>query len=132
MRWTCYAATQPYGVRRRCSTTRSSPKPTRPLVLTPIGGRTRVSDVNTNEGSPHDAGSSNTLPPREFKREALRLVRSSPNKSIAQIAGELGVSDKTLSLRSWVKQFEIDQSQSGKDSPPRSGRSSESFSFAKR
>src|SRR3954464_13367556 len=45
--------------------------------------------------------------PPEFKREALRLVRSSPNRSVAQIARELGVSDN--SLRSWVKQTEIDQ-----------------------
>lgn len=43
----------------------------------------------------------------EFKREAVRLVRSSPNRSVAQIAKELGVSDN--SLRSWVKQTEIDQ-----------------------
>jgi|SRR3954454_7957249 transposase len=45
--------------------------------------------------------------PPEFKREAVRLVRSSPNRSVAQIARELGVSDN--SLRSWVKQTEIDQ-----------------------
>lgn len=42
----------------------------------------------------------------EFKREAVRLVRSSPNMSVAQIARELGVSDN--SLGNWVKQFEID------------------------
>src|SRR5215207_5437938 len=45
--------------------------------------------------------------PPEFKREAVRLVRSSPNRSVSQIAKELGVSDN--SLRSWVKQTEIDQ-----------------------
>ena len=46
--------------------------------------------------------------PPEFKREAVRLVRSSPNRSVARIARELlGVSDN--SLRSWVKQTEIDQ-----------------------
>ena len=45
--------------------------------------------------------------PPEFKREAVRLVRSSPNRSVAQIAKELGVSDN--SLHSWVKQTEIDQ-----------------------
>jgi transposase-like protein len=45
--------------------------------------------------------------PSEFKREALQLVRSSPNRSLAQrIARELGVSDN--SLRNWVKHFEID------------------------
>ena len=45
--------------------------------------------------------------PPEFKREAVRLVRSSPNRSVARIARELGVSDN--SLRGWIKQFEIDQ-----------------------
>ncbi|MCA1837631.1 MAG: IS3 family transposase, partial [Actinobacteria bacterium] len=43
----------------------------------------------------------------EFKAEAVRLVRSSPNRSVARIAGELGVSDN--SLRNWIKQFQIDQ-----------------------
>ena len=45
-------------------------------------------------------GATPSYPP-EFKREAVRLVRSSPNRSVAQIAKELGVSDN--SLRSWVK-----------------------------
>ena len=43
----------------------------------------------------------------EFKAEAVRLVRSTPDKPASQIARELGVSDNTL--RSWVKQTEIDQ-----------------------
>ena len=51
-------------------------------------------------------GATPSYPP-EFKREAVRLVRSSPNRSVAQIARDLGVSDN--SLRNWVKQFEIDQ-----------------------
>ncbi len=51
-------------------------------------------------------GATPSYPP-EFKREAVRLVRSSPERSLTQIARELGVSDN--SLRSWVKQFEIDQ-----------------------
>ena len=50
-------------------------------------------------------GATPSYPP-EFKREAVRLVRSSPDRSIAQIAKDLGVSDNTL--RNWVKQFEID------------------------
>jgi transposase len=45
--------------------------------------------------------------PLEFKREAVRLVRSSPNRSVARIARELGVSDN--SLRNWLKQLQIDQ-----------------------
>jgi transposase len=51
-------------------------------------------------------GATPSYPP-EFKREAVRLVRSSPNRSVAQIARELGVSDN--SLRTWVKQFEVEQ-----------------------
>jgi transposase len=51
-------------------------------------------------------GATPSYPP-EFKREAVRLVHSSPNRSIAQIARDLGVSDN--SLRNWVRQKEIDQ-----------------------
>ena len=43
----------------------------------------------------------------EFKAEAVRLVRSTPEKPASQIARELGVSDNAL--RSWVKHSEIDQ-----------------------
>jgi transposase len=45
--------------------------------------------------------------PPEFKAEAIRLVRSTPEKPASQIARELGVSDNAL--RTWVKQSEIDQ-----------------------
>jgi transposase len=45
--------------------------------------------------------------PPQFKREAVRLVRSSPERTIPQIAKELGVSDN--SLRNWGKQTQIDQ-----------------------
>ena len=76
------------------------------MVLTRVGGQTRVSDLNADEGSTPSAGATPSYP-LQFKREAVRLVRSSPGRSIAQIAKELGVSDN--SLRSWVKQFEIDQ-----------------------
>ena len=69
-------------------------------------GHARVSDVNASEGNAQEAGSDTKLPP-QFKREAVRLVRSSQDRSVAQIARELGVSDN--SLRNWVKQFEIDQ-----------------------
>jgi transposase len=47
-----------------------------------------------------------TPPYREqFKRDAVALVRSS-EKSIAQLAAELGVSPQ--SLRNWVKQTQLD------------------------
>ena len=44
--------------------------------------------------------------PPEVKSEAVWLVRSS-EKSLSMLAKELGVSDN--SLRSWVKQAEIDE-----------------------
>lgn len=44
--------------------------------------------------------------PPEFKSEAVRLVCSS-EKSVPQLAKELGVSDN--SLRNWVRQAEIDE-----------------------
>jgi transposase len=47
----------------------------------------------------------------EFKAEAVRLVRSTPDKPASQIARELGVSDNAL--RTWVKQSEIDQGERG-------------------
>jgi transposase len=45
----------------------------------------------------------------EFRAEAVRLVRSSPDKSIVQIARELGISDS--SLHGWLKQSQIDAGQ---------------------
>jgi transposase len=43
--------------------------------------------------------------PEQFRRDAVALVRSS-EKSIPQLAVELGVSPQ--SLRNWVKQHELD------------------------
>ena len=45
--------------------------------------------------------------PPEFRAEAVRLYRSSPEKTIPQIAREIGVSDQ--SLRNWLKQAHIDE-----------------------
>ncbi|MBA3473738.1 MAG: transposase [Rubrobacter sp.] len=44
--------------------------------------------------------------PEEFKAEAVQLARSHPEKSIRQLARELGISDQTL--HNWVKQAQID------------------------
>src|SRR5215217_4276959 len=45
--------------------------------------------------------------PEEFRAEAVHLAHSSPEKSIRQLATELGISDQTL--RNWIKQAEIDR-----------------------
>jgi transposase len=47
----------------------------------------------------------------EFKAEAVQLARSSPEKSIRQLAYEIGVADQTL--RNWVKQAQIDRGERG-------------------
>jgi transposase len=43
----------------------------------------------------------------QFKAEAIQLARSSPERSIRQLAYELGLADQTL--RNWIKQAEIDR-----------------------
>jgi transposase len=43
----------------------------------------------------------------EFKAEAVQLARSSPERSIRQLAYELGIADQTL--RTWIKQAEADR-----------------------
>ena len=43
----------------------------------------------------------------EFKAEAVQLAHSSPDKSVRQLAYELGIADQTL--RNWIKQAEIDR-----------------------
>jgi transposase len=44
--------------------------------------------------------------PEEFRREAVALARSS-DKSVPQIAKDLGISDQAL--RDWLRQADIDQ-----------------------
>src|SRR5919112_192709 len=43
----------------------------------------------------------------EFKVEAVQLARSFPERSIRQLAYELGIADQTL--RNWLKQAQIDR-----------------------
>jgi transposase len=43
----------------------------------------------------------------EFKAEAVQLARSSPERSIRQLAYELGIADQTL--RTWIQQAEVDR-----------------------
>ena len=43
----------------------------------------------------------------EFKAEAVQLARSSPERSIRQLAYELGIADQTL--RNWIKQAQIER-----------------------
>ena len=47
----------------------------------------------------------------QFKAEAVQLARSSPEKSIRQLAYEIGLADQTL--RNWVKQAQIDRGERG-------------------
>ena len=44
---------------------------------------------------------------QEFKAEAVQLAHSSPERSIRQLAYELGIADQTL--RNWIRQAQIDQ-----------------------
>jgi transposase len=44
--------------------------------------------------------------PAEFKRDAVELVRSSPDRTVAEIAAELGVNAQ--SLRNWLGRARID------------------------
>ena len=44
---------------------------------------------------------------KEFKAEAVQLARSSPERSIRQLAYELGIADQTL--RNWIRQAQIDR-----------------------
>jgi transposase len=43
----------------------------------------------------------------EFRRDAVALVRSSPNRNVTEIARELGVSPE--GLRGWVNRGKADQ-----------------------
>jgi transposase-like protein len=59
--------------------------------------------------------------PEEFKAEAVQLARSSPDRSIPQLAYELGIADQTL--RNWIKQAQRSTVVSERGLPPKSVRS---------
>jgi transposase-like protein len=44
---------------------------------------------------------------KEFKAEAVQLAHSSPERSIRQLAYELGIADQTL--RNWMDQASTDR-----------------------
>jgi len=69
------------------------------LVLTPVGGQTRVSDVNADEGRPRNAGSNTTLPARIQTRSRSpcpllakheRCPDSQGATGLGQLSAELG------------------------------------------
>jgi transposase-like protein len=62
--------------------------------------------------------------PEEFKAEAVQLARSSPERSIRQLAYELGISDQTLRT-CWIQQAQRSTAASERVSPPKSVRDSE-------
>ena len=81
--------------------------------------------MNADEGSPHHARSNTTLPPPGFKPEAS--VRSSPDRSLAQMARELGVSDNAVRRAGFLGRHthrEIDRGEREGLCPPRSQKSS--------
>jgi len=83
---------------------------------------TREFGGTASEEGVHMPKSTGSRYTEEFKAEAVQLARSSPEKSIRQLAYELGIADQTL--RSWLRQAEIDRGHE-RVSPPKSVRSSE-------
>src|SRR5215216_6760374 len=74
----------------------------RNLNLTRLGGHPRVWRQSLRGGSPHMPKKTGARYTEEFKAEAVQLARSSPERSIRQLAYELGIADQTL--RNWIKQ----------------------------
>jgi hypothetical protein len=57
---------------------------------------TREFGGKASEGGIHMPKKTGLRYPEEFKAEAIQLVRSFPEKSIRQLAYELGIADQTL------------------------------------
>jgi transposase len=68
---------------------------------------TREFGGNASEEGVHMPKKTGLRYPEEFKAEAVRLVRSFPEKSMRQLAYELGIADQTLC--NWVKQAQIER-----------------------
>jgi Transposase len=66
----------------------------------------KIWDQLSTEGSPRSAQEQTTIPAGVQGGGRAPLPRCSPERSIPQIARELGISDQ--SLRNWVNQTEID------------------------
>ena len=63
---------------------------------------TREFGGEASEKGVHMPKSTGSRYTQEFKAEAVQLARSSPERSIRQLAYELGIADQTL--RNWIRQ----------------------------
>jgi transposase len=70
---------------------------------------TREFGGTASEEEVHMLKSTGSRYTEEFKAEAVQLARSSPERSIRQLAYELGIADQTL--RNWIRQAQIDCSE---------------------
>ena len=68
---------------------------------------TREFGGEASEKGVHMPKSTGSRYTQEFKAEAVQLARSSPERSIRQLAYELGIADQTL--RNWINQAQIDR-----------------------
>ena len=82
---------------------------------------TREFGGKASEEGVHMPKSTGSRYPEEFKTEAVQLARSSPERSIRQLAYELGIADQTL--RKTGSSRHRSTAASEKVSPPKSVRS---------
>jgi transposase len=72
---------------------------------------TREFGGKASEKGVHMPKSTGSRYTEEFKAEAIQLARSSPERSIRQLAYELGIRTRhwDQTLRSWINQAQIDR-----------------------